>query len=151
MGLPCSSDSKEYACNSGDPGSIPGSGRSPGEGNDNPLQYSCLEDPMDRGTWWATVRGVSKSQTQMSDKQGEVQIVNYWGGSWGLAGREHPCVFSAVCCGIYSHHGHFQASKTGVSCGAGKRCMSWPASPLLIICYSAVTLWIPVHACVVPS
>ena len=53
MGLPYSSDDKEYACNSGDPGSIPGLGRSPGEGNDNPLQYSCLENPTDRGTWWA--------------------------------------------------------------------------------------------------
>ena len=44
----------------GDAGSIPGSGRSPGEGNDNPLQYSCLGNPMDRGAWWATVRGVTK-------------------------------------------------------------------------------------------
>ena len=52
--------------NSGDPGdasSILGSGRAPGEGNGNPLQYSCLENPMDRGVWWATVRGVTKSQT----------------------------------------------------------------------------------------
>ena len=45
-----------------DTGSIPGSGRSPGEGNDNPLQHSCLENPMDRGAWWATVHGVPKSQ-----------------------------------------------------------------------------------------
>ena len=48
------SDSKESACNAGDPGSIPGSGRSPGVGNGNPLQYSCLENSMDRGDWWAT-------------------------------------------------------------------------------------------------
>ena len=47
----------------GDVGSIPGSGRSPEEGNDNPLQYSCLENPMDRGAWWAAVHGVAKSQT----------------------------------------------------------------------------------------
>ena len=46
-----------------DTGSIPGSGRSPGEGNGNPLQYSCLENPMDRGAWWATAHGVTKSQT----------------------------------------------------------------------------------------
>jgi len=46
-----------------DTGSIPGWGRSPGEGNDNPLQYSCLEDPMDREAWWATVHRVTKSQT----------------------------------------------------------------------------------------
>ena len=58
---------QESACNAGDLGSIPGSGRSPGEGNGNPLQYSCLENPMDRGTWWATVHGVTKSWTQLSD------------------------------------------------------------------------------------
>ena len=55
------------ACNAGDLGSIPGSGRSPGEGNGNPLQYSCLENPMDGGAWWATVHGVAKSQTRLSD------------------------------------------------------------------------------------
>ena len=49
------SDGKETACNAGDLGSIPGSGRSPGEGNGNPLLYSCLENPMDREAWWATV------------------------------------------------------------------------------------------------
>ena len=59
-GFPCGSDSKESACNAGDPGSIPGSGRSPGEGNSNPLQYSCLENPIDREAWWATVHGVTK-------------------------------------------------------------------------------------------
>ena len=47
----------------GDMGSIPGSGRSPGGGNGNPLQYSCQDNPMDRGTWWTTVQGVAKSQT----------------------------------------------------------------------------------------
>ena len=51
-GFPSSSDGKESACNAGDPGSIPGSGRSPGEGNGYPLQYSCLENSMDRGAWW---------------------------------------------------------------------------------------------------
>ena len=50
--------------NAGDPGSIPGSGRSPGEGNGNPLQYSCLENPMDGEAWWATVHGVAQSQTE---------------------------------------------------------------------------------------
>ena len=61
------SDSKASACDAEDPGSIPGSGRSPGEGNGNPLQYSCLENPMDEGAWWATVHGVAKSQTRLSD------------------------------------------------------------------------------------
>ena len=50
-----------------DPGSIPGSGRSSGEGNDNPLQYSCLENSMDRGAWQATVYEIAKSRTQLSD------------------------------------------------------------------------------------
>ena len=65
--FPGGSDSKESACSVGDPGSIPGSRRSPGEGNGNPLQYSCLENPMDRGTWQATVHGVTKSWIQLSD------------------------------------------------------------------------------------
>ena len=60
--FPCSSVSKESACSAGDPGSIPGLGRFPGEGNGNPLQYPCLENLMDRGDWWATVHGVTKSR-----------------------------------------------------------------------------------------
>ena len=66
-GFPGGSEVKASACNVGDLGSIPGSGRSPGEGNGNSLQYSCLENPMDRGAWWATVHGVAKSQTRLSD------------------------------------------------------------------------------------
>ena len=54
--VPGGPDSKESACNAGDQGSIPGLGRFPGEGNGYPLQYSGLENPMDRGAWWATVR-----------------------------------------------------------------------------------------------
>ena len=67
--LPLLSDSevKASACNAGDLGSIPGSGRSPGEGIGNPLQYSCLENPMDGGAWWAIVHGVAKSRTRLSD------------------------------------------------------------------------------------
>ena len=57
------SDDKESACNGGDLGLIPGSGRSPGEENGNPLQYSCLENPMDRGAWQAIVHGVTESRT----------------------------------------------------------------------------------------
>ena len=56
------SEVKASASNAGDPGSIPGLGRSPGEGNGNPLQYSCLKNPMDGGALWATVHGVAKSQ-----------------------------------------------------------------------------------------
>ena len=65
--LSCSSDGKESACNAGDLSSIPGSGRSPGEGNGNPLQYSCPENPMDSGAWRATVHRVAKSRTRLSN------------------------------------------------------------------------------------
>ena len=66
MGFPGGSDGKESACNAGDLGSIPGSGRSPGEGIGNPLHYSCLENPTDREAWQAIVHGVGKSQTRLS-------------------------------------------------------------------------------------
>ena len=63
LGFPGASDSKESACNTGDLGSIPVSGRSAGEGNGNPLQCSCLENSMDRGAWLVIVHGVAKNQT----------------------------------------------------------------------------------------
>ena len=63
LGLPYSSDGKESDCKAGDPGSIPGLGRFPGEGNHNPLQYACLEKPMDRGAWQAAVYGITKNWT----------------------------------------------------------------------------------------
>ena len=65
--FPGGSDGKASVYNAGDLGSILGLGRSAGEGNDNPLQYYCLENPMDRGAWWATVHGVAKSWTWLSD------------------------------------------------------------------------------------
>ena len=64
--VPGGSDGKESACNAEDPGSIPGSGRSLGEQNGNPLQYSCLENPMDRGAWRATVHRVHNLVTTLS-------------------------------------------------------------------------------------
>ena len=67
MGFPGGSDSKASACNAGDLDLIPGSGKSPGEGNGNPLQYSCLENVMDGGAWWVTVHRVAKSRTRLSD------------------------------------------------------------------------------------
>ena len=67
MGFPGGSEGKESACNAGDLDSVPGLGRSPGEEHGNPLQYSYLENPMDRGPWWATVHGVAKSRTRLSD------------------------------------------------------------------------------------
>ena len=65
LGFPGGSDGKESACNAGDPGSIPGLRRSPRGGHGNPLQYSCLENPMDRGAWQATVHGVAQSRTRL--------------------------------------------------------------------------------------
>ena len=64
---PGGSDSKASVYNAGDPGLIPGLGRSPGEGNGNPLQDYCLENSMDRGAWWAVVHSVAKSRTRLSD------------------------------------------------------------------------------------
>jgi len=66
-GFPGGSDGKESTCNGGDLGLIPGSGRSPGEGNSYPLQYSCLENSMDRGAWQTVVHEVAKSQTLLNN------------------------------------------------------------------------------------
>ena len=93
---PCSSDSKESACNVGDLGSIPGSGRSSGERNGNPLQYSCLENSMDRGAWRATLLGVAKNQTQtrlnqlhVHPNQGKEQMGQCSRRQW----RERECIW----------------------------------------------------------
>ena len=67
LAYPGGSDGKESACNAGGLDSIPGLGRSLGEGNGNPLQHPCLENPMERGAWWAAVHGVAKSQARLSD------------------------------------------------------------------------------------
>ena len=80
MGFSDSSDGKESAYNAGDLGLIPGSGRSPSEGNGNPLQYSCLENPVERGAWWATVYRVTKSQARL--KQFSTHAQARWRGSF---------------------------------------------------------------------
>ena len=90
-GFPGGSDSKESACNVGDLGSSPGLGRSAGGGHGNPLQYSCLENPMDRGAWCATVHGVAKSWTGLSDYA-----------------QHTGCVGSSLCGALFHkfHEGH---------------------------------------------
>ena len=72
--------SKESACNVGDLGSIPGWGRSPGEGNGNPLQYSCLENPMGKRAWKAPVHGAEKSRTRLSEQAQRTWCSFFWGG-----------------------------------------------------------------------
>ena len=67
LSFPCSSVGKEFACSAGDTGSIPGLGRSPGEGNGNPPQYPCLENLIDREAWWAAVHVVTKSWARLSN------------------------------------------------------------------------------------
>ena len=67
MGFPSGSDGKDSACNAGDPNSIPGLGGSPVEGNGNPLQYSCLENSMDRGDWWAIIHG-GRKESDMTER-----------------------------------------------------------------------------------
>ena len=75
MGFPGGSECKKSACNAEDPGLIPGSGRSPGEGNSNPFQYSCLENSMDRGAWRAPVHGLEESNAteQLTHTEVETQ------------------------------------------------------------------------------
>ena len=79
-----SSNEKESACNAGDLGLILGSGRSLGEGHGNSLQYSCLENPMDSRAWWATVHGVSKSQTEFGERR-EGRLLSFVNGGTMIA------------------------------------------------------------------
>ena len=83
---PVGSDVKASACDVGDPGLIPVSGRSPGDGHGNPLQYSCLENFMDGGAWWAIVHGVAKSWTRLSDFTHPRHQEDTWGG--GCVGKD---------------------------------------------------------------
>ena len=82
--FPGGAEVKASAYNAGDLGSISGLGRSPAEGNGNPLQYSCLENPMDKGAWWATVHGVAKSQTVILSEISQTE-------------KEKYCMTSLIC------------------------------------------------------
>ena len=87
MGFPGGPEVTASACSAGDPGSIPEWGKSPGEGNGSPLQYSCLENPMEEGAWWATVHGVAKSRTRLSNFSYAVS----WGFPGGSDSKEYAC------------------------------------------------------------
>ena len=86
MGFPGGSDSKESACSTENQGSIPGLGRSPGAGSGNPLHYSCVGNPTDRGAQWAIVHGVAKSWTRLSDFAQQ---------------QSHVVKFSSQYCGLF--------------------------------------------------
>ena len=88
MGFPGGSEVRESACNMGDLGLIPGKGRSPGECNGNPLQYSCLENPMDGGVWWSTVHGVAKETDTTERLHFHIHTL---GLPWWLSGQESTC------------------------------------------------------------
>ena len=112
--FPGGSEVKASACNAGDLGSIPGSGRSPGEGTGNPLQYSCLENPIDGEAWWATVHGVAKSRTRLSDFTftAGTQLVPFGDRPWvmpGLIGTHRcgpqlPSLLGATDCRPHCFH-----------------------------------------------
>ena len=89
MGFPNSSVGKESACNAGDPDSIPGLGRSPGEGNGNLLQYSCLKNPMDREAWRATVYGVARVRHDLATKPLAAPTHRCWLVTWSVS-PGHP-------------------------------------------------------------
>ena len=78
-GFPSGLDGKEFVCNAGDPSLIPGLGRSPGEGNGYSFQFSCMGNPMDRGAWWATVHGITKSRIWPSDQHIFLNILFLYG------------------------------------------------------------------------
>ena len=96
--FPGGSGSNEFPCNEGDPGSIPVSGRSPGEGNGYPLQYSCLENSMDRGAWWATVHGAMGLQRDMTEQLAVSRAVS-------LRSLKSVCVCVCVCVCARAHGG----------------------------------------------
>ena len=94
-GLPWWLRWSRIACDAGDLGSIPGLGRSPGGGHGNPLQYSCLENPMDRGAWWATVHAGAKSRTRLRDFHSFLYCSLHWAFTV-------VCVLLAAACGLLS-------------------------------------------------
>ena len=95
MRIPLLAQMVESACNSEDPGWIPGSGRCPREGNDNPLQYSCLENPMDGGAWWATVHRVAKTRARLKQLSMHVHTAVF-----KMNNQQKPIVLAAELCSV---------------------------------------------------
>ena len=136
LGFPGGSEGKVSACNAGDTGLIPGLGRSPGEGNGNPLQYSCLKNPMDREAWWATVHGVAKSGTRLSDftitvyknlfeglRKGMILFDLYYKEGWWRVVLKKFC---SVLLGGYFTGGHSGLFRQKwVNKQGSKRCFYW--------------------------
>ena len=139
MGFPGGSNDEESAFSAGVAGSIPGSGRSPGEGNGNPLEYSCLENPMDREAWWATVHGVSKSRTRL--KQLSMHVRNHRQGflksviQTFLPSPLLP-IFRTSSCGMKTRKGagenRQQAEESHISCNSHPRFFLQKPSPKTI-------------------
>ena len=103
-GFPDGLDSKGSACNEGDLGSIPGLGRLPREGHGNPLQYSCLENPMDRGAWWATVHGVAK-------KHEDAEVMRWSPCMWWAQGISWTQTDAWLWCRVALGHGREATSQ----------------------------------------
>ena len=111
MGFPGGSDGKESTCHAGDPSSIPGLGRSPGEGNGYPRKYSCLENSLDRGAWRATVYGVATSQTQPKRPTLHLECPFSLGFPGSSVSKESSC--SAGDQGLIPGSGRFPGEGTG--------------------------------------
>ena len=127
MGFPGGLYGKESACNAGGLGSIPGLGQSPGEGNDNSLQYSCLENPMDRGTWQATVHGVAKSQTWHNTFTLKIYGIEHlfiwlFGYIWYIF---VPLLFTYMCLFIIINFNFFACTGSSCCTWAFSTCSEW--------------------------
>ena len=125
LGLPRWFSGKESTCQSGDTGSIPGPGRSPGGGHGKPLQYSCLENPMDGGAWRAAVHGVTQSQTRLSSlahtqwlsNEKQIGRLWLWGRPWGQSTRPESCLHTSLAAWPWA--GHFSSLSLSFLMGTG--------------------------------
>ena len=145
---------KESICNGGEMVLIPGLGIYPGEGNGNPLQYFCLENPMDRGAWLATVHGVAKSQTQLSNftlTSGKNVIIVHSGYPWGLllspllpSPHQSLCSHSVITCLVLEMLRHHRQSELGPLLPSIGHLSSCTLSSLSLVTAHAY------HSCIMP-